>query len=80
MVHRDLKPASILVTDSGTPKVADFGLVACGDLLEAQLTEPGNAVGTLLSMAPEQVDARIGGVTPHSDVYALGVLLFAPRI
>jgi serine/threonine-protein kinase len=75
IVHRDLKPANILVTPAGEPKVGDFGLA---HLLETrtELTRTGTAVGTPLYMAPEQVEARSGDISPRTDVYALGAILY----
>jgi hypothetical protein len=75
IVHRDLKPANILVTASGEPKVGDFGLA---HILETrtELTRTGTALGTPLYMAPEQVEARSGEISPRTDVYALGAILY----
>jgi tRNA A-37 threonylcarbamoyl transferase component Bud32 len=75
IVHRDLKPANILVTASGEPKVGDFGLA---HLLETrtELTRTGTALGTPLYMAPEQVEARANAISPRTDVYALGAILY----
>jgi tRNA A-37 threonylcarbamoyl transferase component Bud32 len=75
IVHRDLKPANILVTPSGEPKVGDFGLAR---LLETrtELTRTGTALGTPLYMAPEQVEARSSDISPRTDVYALGAILY----
>ncbi len=75
IVHRDLKPANILVTAGGEPKVGDFGLA---HVLEtrSELTRTGTAVGTPLYMAPEQVEGRPGGISPRTDVYALGAILY----
>jgi serine/threonine-protein kinase len=75
IIHRDLKPANILVTWAGEPKVGDFGLA---HLLEtrSELTRTGTAVGTPLYMAPEQVEGRSGEISPRTDVYALGAMLY----
>src|SRR5262245_40505488 len=75
IVHRDLKPANILVTAAGEPKVGDFGLA---HILETrtELTRTGTALGTPLYMAPEQVEARSSDISPRTDVYALGAILY----
>ncbi|HEX7902021.1 MAG TPA: protein kinase [Planctomycetota bacterium] len=75
VVHRDLKPANILLTPSGEPKVADFGLAHLLDS-SAELTRTGSTVGTPLYMAPEQVEGRVGDITPRTDVYSLGAILY----
>ncbi len=71
IIHRDLKPANILIPPGGDPKVTDFGL--------ARRAAPGTAItqaviGTPLYMAPEQVTAK--EVSPRTDVFALGALLY----
>ncbi|MFO0840731.1 MAG: serine/threonine-protein kinase [Phycisphaerae bacterium] len=72
VVHRDLKPANILFDRGGAAHVCDFGL-AC-EFDAARLRGRISAVGgSPLYMAPEMFD---GEVSPHSDVYALGVILF----
>jgi serine/threonine-protein kinase len=75
IIHRDLKPENILVSSAGEPKVADFGLAR---LVEAgaSISASGTRKGTPLYMAPEQVDGRTRDITPRTDVYALGVLLY----
>jgi serine/threonine-protein kinase len=75
IVHRDLKPANILVTTSGEPKVGDFGLAHLADS-GTDLTRTGATLGTPQYMAPEQVQGRSREVTPRTDVYALGAILY----
>jgi serine/threonine-protein kinase len=75
IVHRDLKPSNILVTTTGEPKVADFGLAHLLNA-ETELTKTGSTLGTPLYMSPEQVEGRAKEVTPRTDVYALGAILY----
>ena len=72
MVHRDLKPANILLDEDGSAFVADFGLAK--DLEASLITKPGQAVGSLDYMAPEQI--RGEKVTSAADVYSLGCVMF----
>ena len=73
VVHRDVKPANILVDAvTGEPRLADFGIAAARDL--ERLTKTGAFVGTVAYVAPEQARGRAG--TPASDVFSLGAVLF----
>jgi serine/threonine protein kinase len=72
LVHRDVKPGNILLDEQGTSYITDFGLAK--DSQASLLTRPGQAVGSLDYMAPEQV--RGEEVTGATDVYALGCVMF----
>ena len=73
MVHRDVKPANVLVGHSGVVKLADFGIsVVVGD---TRLTQTGVLVGTLSYLAPEVANGS--DATAASDVFSLGATLYA---
>jgi serine/threonine protein kinase len=72
LIHRDVKPANILVDDQGVSYITDFGLAK--DTQGSLLTRPGQAVGSLDYMAPEQI--RGEEVTAATDVYALGCVIY----
>ncbi|MFZ0864211.1 MAG: serine/threonine-protein kinase [Candidatus Sulfotelmatobacter sp.] len=72
VVHRDVKPGNILVTEDGHAKIADFGIAK---LNLAHFTLPGRVMGTPAYMAPEQLSGE--GVDGRSDLFSLGVILYA---
>ena len=72
IVHRDVKPANLLVTPGRTVKITDFGIARAAEGIS--LTETGQVMGTPQYLSPEQ--AQGGTATPASDVYSLGVVAF----
>jgi serine/threonine protein kinase len=72
VVHRDLKPGNVWLTEEGGTKLGDFGLAVTGG--GSRLTSEGMVVGTVAYMAPEQALGR--EVDARADLYALGALLY----
>lgn len=75
MIHRDVKPQNVLVTEFGDVKVADFGIARAAPPAATTVSSQTNFIlGTASYMSPEQ--AMGNPVTPASDLYSLGILLY----
>jgi eukaryotic-like serine/threonine-protein kinase len=72
LVHRDVKPANLLVRDDGVLKIADFGIARAAE--STRQTQAGTLFGTAAYLAPEQIAG--GDATAASDIYSLGAVLY----
>ncbi|MHC4263682.1 MAG: bifunctional serine/threonine-protein kinase/formylglycine-generating enzyme family protein, partial [Planctomycetota bacterium] len=74
VIHRDVKPANVLIAPNDQPKLTDFGLARISD--ESLLSITGEFAGTWSYMSPEQVTAKRMGLDHRTDVFSLGVVLY----
>jgi serine/threonine-protein kinase len=72
VVHRDVKPGNLLVSDTDVVKLADFGIARATD--QSSITQVGSVLGTAAYLAPEQARGEEAG--PRSDLYSLGVVSY----
>ena len=72
MIHRDIKPGNLLISEDGTVKITDFGIAKAASAVP--ITHTGMVLGTAQYVSPEQ--AQGATVTPASDIYSLGVVGF----
>jgi serine/threonine protein kinase len=72
VVHRDVKPGNLLVTDDGVVKLADFGIAKAAE--QSSITQVGSVLGTAAYLAPEQARGEPSG--PRADLYSLGVVAY----
>jgi hypothetical protein len=73
VIHRDVKPANVIVQPDGTVKLLDFG-IARQEKTESHMTRTGHVIGTLQYMAPERL--RNAAFDGRSDIFSVGVLMF----
>ncbi|HZD86399.1 MAG TPA: protein kinase [Gaiellaceae bacterium] len=73
LVHRDVKPQNVLLSGEGEVKVTDFGIARSLDV-DHGMTQTGTVLGTSNYLSPEQAGGR--GVSPATDVYSLGIVLW----
>ncbi|GIH75239.1 hypothetical protein Plo01_16680 [Planobispora longispora] len=72
IVHRDIKPGNLLVTEDGAVKITDFGIARA--LEAAPLTQTGTVLGTAQYVSPEQASGAV--LSPATDLYSLGVVAY----
>ncbi len=72
VIHRDVKPGNLLVSDADVVKLADFGIARATD--QSSITQVGSVLGTAAYLAPEQARGEEAG--PRADIYSLGVVAY----
>lgn len=73
VIHRDVKPSNIRITDEGDVKILDFG-IAKSSAMASKLTQTGITMGTAAYLAPEQIQGA--NVDPRTDIFSFGVLMY----
>jgi len=80
VIHRDIKPTNLLVDIHGNPKLIDFGVGAHTQALDVTMqtlqTMPGQLLGTVQYMSPEQVSGNLANIDVRTDIYSLGLILY----
>jgi eukaryotic-like serine/threonine-protein kinase len=74
IIHRDIKPGNIMLTEGGDVKVMDFGIARAMDDIGATMTNTWNVVGTAQYLSPEQATGEVADL--RSDIYSVGCLLY----
>ena len=72
IIHRDIKPQNVIITDTGEIKVTDFGIARAGST--STMTQTGAILGTAHYISPEQAQGSVVG--PTTDIYSLGVVIY----
>lgn len=76
IVHRDVKPSNIMMCTDGTVKLLDFGIAKSLDNAKSTRTGLGTVIGSLAYAPPEQVKGEVNKISPASDIYSLGIMLY----